>query len=119
MVVHDSVLARRTRNLIFVGEIGQSFPLDFEILPRSNNLFVALSKDLVRISYTTVDLVLSDMKVRGYSCKRNYIFRNSIMGSMREFDENNFTFDVLDSLENWREILAELCQVILDSPSPC
>jgi hypothetical protein len=117
-VVHDSILAR-TRNLIFVGEIGHGFPPDFESLPRSNSLIVALSKDLVRISYTAVDLVLSDMKVRGYSRKRSYIFRNSIMGSMREFDEYNFTFDVLDSLENWREILAEFLQIILDSPSPC
>jgi hypothetical protein len=103
---------------MFVGEIGHGFPSDFESLPRINNLMVALSKDLFRISYTPVDLLLSDMKVRGYSGKRNYIFRNSIMGSMCEFDENNFTFDVLDSLENLREILADLLQIMLESPSP-
>jgi hypothetical protein len=67
-VVHDSI-PEKTRNLIFVGEIGHGFPIDFESLPRSNNLIVALSKDFFRISYTAVDLVLCDMKVRGYSRK--------------------------------------------------
>jgi hypothetical protein len=55
--------------LIFVGEIGHSFPADFEILPRINSLFVALSKDLVRIGYTGVDLAPRSMIVRGYSRK--------------------------------------------------
>ena len=60
-MVHDTLLARSI-NLIFVREIGHGLPLDFETLPSSNNLFVALSKDLVRISYTTVDLALRKFK---------------------------------------------------------
>ena len=38
---------------------------------------------------------------------------------MRGLGKNDFTFDVLDSLENWWEILAELLQIILGSPSRC
>jgi hypothetical protein len=56
LVVHDTLRAGRTRNLIFVREIGHRFPLDFESLPSINNFFVALRKDLAGISYTAVDL---------------------------------------------------------------
>ena len=62
---------QKKRNLIFVREIGHSFPLDFESLPRSDNLFVALSKDLVRISYTSVDLDLRNFKGLAYRRKRS------------------------------------------------
>lgn len=65
-VVHDTLIARRTRNLIiiFVREIGHSLPLDFESLPSSNNFFVALSKDKVGISCTAFDLAQRGIKVR-------------------------------------------------------
>ena len=36
---------------------------------------------------------------------------------MRAFDVINSTFDILNGLENFRKILAELLQIILDSPS--
>ena len=36
---------------------------------------------------------------------------------MPGLDENKFTFDFLDSLDDFRKILAELLQIILDSPS--
>ena len=69
VVVHDTFLARGIRNLIFVREIGHSLPLDFETLPSFNNIFVFLSKDLARISYTAIDLVLRSFVVVGNSCK--------------------------------------------------
>ena len=38
---------------------------------------------------------------------------------MHGFNKNKFTFDFLDSLDDFWEILADLLQIILDSPSPC
>lgn len=61
--VYRTLLARRARNLISVWEI---HTVVFETPPSSNNVFVLLSKDSVRISYTAVD---SDLVIREYSRK--------------------------------------------------